>query len=141
LTTAEQHTVAADAPRLDQYLAGLLAGESRSRVQRLIAQGHVWLNDRPARPGTKVRAGDRLSWEVPQSAPSRLEAEPMDLRILYEDEDLVVIDKPASSSTRGRVIRPGRWSMACSVAGRHGRRSVAPSGPVSSTGSTATPRA
>jgi 23S rRNA pseudouridine1911/1915/1917 synthase len=102
LTTAEQHTVAADAPRLDQYLAGLLAGESRSRVQRLIAQGHVWLNDRPARPGTKVRAGDRLSWEVPQPAPSRLEAEPMDLRILYEDEDLVVIDKPA-----GLVVHPG----------------------------------
>jgi 23S rRNA pseudouridine1911/1915/1917 synthase len=102
LTPAEQHTVAADAPRLDQYLTGLLAGESRSRVQRLIAQGHVRLNDRPARPGSRLRAGDRLSWELPHATPSRLQAEPMELRVLYEDEDLVVIDKPA-----GLVVHPG----------------------------------
>jgi 23S rRNA pseudouridine1911/1915/1917 synthase len=102
LTQAEQHTVVADAPRLDQYLAGLLAGESRSQVQRLIAQGHVRLNDGPARPGSRLRAGDRLSWELPAPTPSRLEAEPMDLRVLYEDEDLVVIDKPA-----GLVVHPG----------------------------------
>jgi 23S rRNA pseudouridine1911/1915/1917 synthase len=102
LTPAEQHTVAADAPRLDQYLTGLLAGESRSRVQRLIAQGHVRLNDRPARPGSRLRAGDRLSWELPQATPSRLQAEPMELRVLYEDEYLVVIDKPA-----GLVVHPG----------------------------------
>jgi len=102
LTSAEQHTVAADAPRLDQYLVGLLAGESRSQVQRLITQGHVRLNDRPARPGSRLRAGDRLSWELPQATPSRLQAEPMELRVLYEDEDLVVIDKPA-----GLVVHPG----------------------------------
>jgi len=102
VTEAEQHTVAGDAPRLDQYLAGLLAGESRSQVQRLIAQGHVRLNDRPARPGSRLRVGDQLSWELPAPAPSRLVAEPMDLRILYEDEDLVVIDKPA-----GLVVHPG----------------------------------
>ena len=102
MTSAEQHTVAADAPRLDQYLVGLLAGESRSQVQRLITQGHVRLNDRPARPGSRLRAGDRLSWELPQATPSRLQAEPMELRVLYEDEDLVVIDKPA-----GLVVHPG----------------------------------
>jgi 23S rRNA pseudouridine1911/1915/1917 synthase len=102
LTSAEQHTVAADAPRLDLYLVGLLAGESRSHVQRLITQGHVRLNDRPARPGSRLRAGDRLSWELPQATPSRLQAEPMELRVLYEDEDLIVIDKPA-----GLVVHPG----------------------------------
>jgi 23S rRNA pseudouridine1911/1915/1917 synthase len=102
LSEAEQHTVVADAPRLDQYLAGLLAGESRSQVQRLIAQGHVRLNDGPARPGSRLRAGDRLSWELPAPTPSRLDAEPMDLRVLYEDQDLLVIDKPA-----GLVVHPG----------------------------------
>jgi 23S rRNA pseudouridine1911/1915/1917 synthase len=102
LSQAEQHTVAVDARRLDQYLASLLASESRSHVQRLIAQGHVRLNDRPARPGSRLRAGDQLSWELPAAAPSQLEAEPMDLRILYEDEDLVIIDKSA-----GLVVHPG----------------------------------
>ena len=102
MSEAEQHTVATDAPRLDQYLAGLLIGESRSRVQRLITQGLVRLNDRPARPGSRLRAGDRLSWELPAPTPSRLEAEPMDLRIVYEDDDLAVVDKPA-----GLVVHPG----------------------------------
>ena len=102
MSEAVQHTVATDAPRLDQYLAGLLIGESRSRVQRLITQGLVRLNDRSARPGSRLRAGDRLSWELPAPTPSRLEAEPMDLRIVYEDDDLAVVDKPA-----GLVVHPG----------------------------------
>ena len=102
MSEVAQHTVAADAPRLDQYLAGLLTSQSRSRVQRLIAQGHVRLNGRPARPGSRLHAGDHLSWELPEAVPSRLEAEAMDLRIMYEDEDLVVIDKPA-----GLVVHPG----------------------------------
>jgi 23S rRNA pseudouridine1911/1915/1917 synthase len=102
LTEAQQHTVPVNAPRLDQYLAGLLAGQSRSQVQRLIAEGHVRVNDAPARAGGRLRAGDRLSWELPAPAPTRLEAEAMDLRVLYEDEDLAVIDKPA-----GLVVHPG----------------------------------
>jgi 23S rRNA pseudouridine1911/1915/1917 synthase len=102
VTEAALHTVTTDAPRLDQYLAGLLAGQSRSQVQRLIAQGHVRVNDGPARASDRLRSGDRLSWELPAPAPTRLEAESMDLRVLYEDEDLVVIDKPA-----GLVVHPG----------------------------------
>jgi 23S rRNA pseudouridine1911/1915/1917 synthase len=102
LSEAEHHTVTADAPRLDQYLAGLLAGQSRSQVQRLIVDGHVRLNDGPARGRSRLRAGDRLSWELPATVPTQLDAEPMDLHVLYEDEDLVVIDKPA-----GLVVHPG----------------------------------
>jgi len=102
LTEAEQHTVPTNAPRLDQYLAGLLAGQSRSQVQRLIAEGHVRLNDGPARAASRLRSGDRLSWEVPAAVPTRLQPEAMELRVLYEDEDLVVIDKPA-----GLVVHPG----------------------------------
>jgi len=102
LSEAGHHTVAVDAPRLDQYLAGLLSGQSRSQVHRLIVDGHVHLNDRPARAASRLRAGDRLSWELPATTPTRLEAEPMDLRVIYEDEDLVVIDKPA-----GLVVHPG----------------------------------
>ena len=102
MTPAEQHTVPINAPRLDQYLAGLLAGQSRSQVQRLIAEGHVRLNDGPARAGSRLRSGDRLSWELPAATPTRLQPEAMDLRVLYEDDDLIVIDKPA-----GLVVHPG----------------------------------
>jgi len=95
VSEVEHHTVPVDAPRLDQYLAGLLSGQSRNRVQRLIADGHVRVNDGAARAGLRLRKGDRLSWELPPTTPSRLQAEAMDLRVLYEDDDLVVIDKPA----------------------------------------------
>ncbi len=102
MTPAEQHTVPINAPRLDQYLAGLLAGQSRNQVQRLIAQGHVRLNDAPARASSRLHSGDRLSWELPATVPTELEPEAMELRVLYEDEDLIVIDKPA-----GLVVHPG----------------------------------
>ena len=102
MSEVEQHTVPMDAPRLDQYLVGLLTGQSRNRVQRLIADGHVRVNDATARAGLRLRKGDRLSWELPPTAPTRLQPEAMDLRVLYEDDDLVVIDKPA-----GLVVHPG----------------------------------
>ena len=71
-------------------------------MQRLISEGHVRHNDRAARAGSRLRAGDRLSWEVPEATASRLEGEPMELRVVFEDEDLLVIDKPA-----GLVVHPG----------------------------------
>ena len=102
LKATPDHTVPAGAPRLDQYLASLLPELSRSRIQRLIHEGHVRHNDRPARAGDHLRVGDRLSWEIPAPAPSRIAGEPMDLRVVYEDDDLLVIDKPA-----GLVVHPG----------------------------------
>src|SRR5207248_9518179 len=89
LTPAEQHTVPINAPRLDQYLAGLLAGHSRSQIQRLIADGYVRLNDGPARAGSRLHPGDRLSWELPAATPTRLRPDAMDLRVLSEGEDLI----------------------------------------------------
>ncbi|TMD03970.1 MAG: RluA family pseudouridine synthase [Chloroflexi bacterium] len=94
--------VAAPAARLDQYLTELLPTLSRSQVQRLISEGHVRLNGQSARPGARLHLGDELAWHVPPTAPSALTPQPMDLRVLYEDDDLVVIDKPA-----GLVVHPG----------------------------------
>jgi 23S rRNA pseudouridine1911/1915/1917 synthase len=102
VSPGSSHTVVSDAPRLDVYLAGLLDGLSRSRLQRLINDGQVRVNDQPARPGSRLRRGDQLTWEIPPPRPSALEAEPMDLRVVYEDEDLAVVDKPA-----GLVVHPG----------------------------------
>jgi len=102
LTEASPHLVKAAAPRLDLYLNRLLADLSRTRVQQLIEDGHVQLNEGPARAGSRLRPGDRLTWELPAVVPTRLLPEPMELRVLFEDEDLLVIDKPA-----GLVVHPG----------------------------------
>lgn len=100
--TSGTHTVTGPVPRLDQYLVSLLPDVSRSRVQRLISEGHVRVNGEPSRSGARLHAGDRLSWEIPPTQPSALTAEPMELNVVFEDDDLLVIDKPA-----GLVVHPG----------------------------------
>jgi len=88
--------------RLDLFLAGAIPGESRSHLQRLIREGRVCLGDRAARPNTLLRAGERVSVEVPPPSPATPEPEPIPLVIVYEDADLAVVDKPA-----GMVVHPG----------------------------------
>ena len=100
--TSRTHTVTGPVSRLDQYLVGLLPDVSRSQVQRLIREGHVRVNGAASQSGARLRLGDRLSWEIPATQPSALMAEPMELRVVFEDEDLLVIDKPA-----GLVVHPG----------------------------------
>ena len=85
--------------RLDRFLAGALAHLSRSRVQALIKDGHVWLNRRPAKPSESLRSADVVSWEEPPPADTALVPEAMDLPVLYEDDDLLVVDKPAGLVT------------------------------------------
>ena len=75
---------------------------SRSQLQGLIQSGRVRLNGRPVRASQRVRAGDRVRVEIPEPEPTRLAAEPLPLAIVHEDEDLVVLDKPA-----GLVVHPG----------------------------------
>jgi len=87
----------ADEPgvRLDRYLCERLAELSRSRIQKLIADGLVTVNDQVAKAGLKLNAGDRLKVVLPPAPPSPLTPEAIPLNILYEDDDLLVVDKPA----------------------------------------------
>ncbi len=85
--------------RLDRFLADALAHLSRARVQALIREGHVRLNHRPAKPSESVRPADVVSWEEPPPAETALVPEAMDLPMLYEDDDLLVINKPAGLVT------------------------------------------
>jgi 23S rRNA pseudouridine1911/1915/1917 synthase len=90
--------VAADSAgkRLDQFLAAQLEAVSRARVQEMIAEGKVLLNDAPAKAAMKVRSGDRISiLGEAQRAPLKAIAEDIPLDIVYEDADLAVINKPA----------------------------------------------
>jgi 23S rRNA pseudouridine1911/1915/1917 synthase len=87
----------ADEPgvRLDRYLCGRLAELSRSHIQKLIAEGFVTVNGQAAKAGLRLNAGDRLKVVLPPAPPSPLTPEAMPLNIVYEDDDLLVIDKPA----------------------------------------------
>ncbi|RPJ85107.1 MAG: RluA family pseudouridine synthase [Acidobacteria bacterium] len=87
--------------RLDRFLVTVIVGQSRSQIQRLVREGRVVVAGHQARPNTPVRAGDRIVVEVPARAPSAVEAEPLELPIVYQDSDLVVVDKPA-----GMVVHP-----------------------------------
>jgi 23S rRNA pseudouridine1911/1915/1917 synthase len=75
---------------------------SRSFLQKLIGAGQVQVNDRAAKPSQKVRAGDVVALIVPPPAPLALAPEAIGLDVLYEDDDLVVVNKPA-----GMVVHPG----------------------------------
>lgn len=90
--------------RLDQWLAGRLgAGLSRSRVQALIRQGAVSLDGRPLGEGKrKMMPGERVSVVMPEPEAAEPRGEAIVLDILYEDDELIVIDKPA-----GLVVHPG----------------------------------
>ena len=90
---------AAAGHRLDRFLADALVHLSRSRVQVLIRDGHVRLNQRPAKPAESLRPADVVSWEEPPAKPTALVAEALELPILYEDDDLLVLDKPAGLVT------------------------------------------
>jgi 23S rRNA pseudouridine1911/1915/1917 synthase len=82
--------------RLDQFLATRMQAVSRARVQELIAEGKVLVNDAVAKASLKLRGGERISvLGEAQRPPLRAIAEQIPLDILYEDDDLAVINKPA----------------------------------------------
>nr|WP_205790199.1 RluA family pseudouridine synthase [Microvirga makkahensis] len=90
------------AERLDRVLARLASDLSRSRLQALIREGQVTVDGAPVLdPGRKVSAGARITLQVPPPMPAQPQGEAMDLSIVYEDDDLIVIDKPA-----GLVVHP-----------------------------------
>lgn len=88
--------------RVDAAIAALVPALSRAIVQRLIDDGHVSLNTQPVRKaGQRVREGDAIAVRVPAPEPIELVPEPIPLSILFEDADLIVVDKPA-----GLVVHP-----------------------------------
>lgn len=98
------HVTGADAKgqRLDRILAAALPTISRSRLQALIRGGQVLADGMPvADPGLKLRGGETLVLSVPPAVPADPTGETIPLSIAYEDDDLIVIDKPA-----GLVVHP-----------------------------------
>jgi 23S rRNA pseudouridine1911/1915/1917 synthase len=94
--------VAAAGARLDVYVSQEISALSRARAKELIVNGDVLVDGRTARPAQRVDTGQRITVELPAPAPIGLTPEPMGLEPIYEDEDLLVLDKPA-----GLVVHPG----------------------------------
>ncbi len=87
--------------RLDSYLAEELEGISRSYLQKLIGEGLILVNQKTVKSNYKVKTGDSLLVQIPEAAPVDIQPEPMDLDIVYEDSDLLIVNKPV-----GLVVHP-----------------------------------
>ncbi len=102
--TTHRFTVSPDqaGQRLDLFLVGLLPDQSRSSIQRLIKDGYVQVAEAGVpRANHAVRAGEAVTVHVPAPAPATPQPQALPLEIVYEDSDIVVVDKPA-----GMVVHP-----------------------------------
>ncbi len=92
--------------RLDSFVSEMLEELSRSLVQSLIKDGKILVAGHPVKSSYRIKAGDEIEVAVPQLQAVKLEAQNIDLPIIYQDEDLVVVDKP-----KGMVVHPahGNW--------------------------------
>jgi len=87
--------------RLDKYVCQKLPELSRTQVQKLIGDGYITVNDRVTKAALKLNLGDRVNVVIPPPPPYHPTPEALPLNIIYEDNDLLVIDKPA-----GMTIHP-----------------------------------
>ena len=90
-----------DDERLDAVVASLSEGQSRSYLKNLIKDGSVLLNGKTAKPSTKVRENDKISLVLPEKIIPDILPENIPLDILYEDDDILVVNKP-----KGMVVHP-----------------------------------
>src|SRR6266446_10388486 len=87
--------------RLDRFLASVLPAHSRSQIQRLIKEGLIHVAGRETKANQPVKAGQAISIELPEPVDAAPQPEALPLPILYQDQDLIVVDKPA-----GMVVHP-----------------------------------
>jgi 23S rRNA pseudouridine1911/1915/1917 synthase len=93
--------------RLDVFLVNRERDISRSALQRLIELGRIRINDAVVKPSHKIRPGDKITMDVPKPEPLALKGEAIPLEVLYEDDALLVLNKPS-----GIVVHPapGNWT-------------------------------
>lgn len=97
-----EFTVTMQGERLDKILVAQLPDLSRSQLQSLIAEGKVLVNGQVGKAGVKLKGGEQVSVELPDAGEVAIEPQDIPLTILYEDADIVVIEKPTDL-----VVHPG----------------------------------
>ena len=107
----ESFTVEKGGMRLDHFITEQVPRLSRSRLQALIKDGHILLNGASARTSVTLKTGDTITFDEPPVIPAdATEAEDIPLSVLYEDEDVIVINKPP-----GLVVHPAVGNMTGTV--------------------------
>src|SRR5690242_13801042 len=93
----DRYTIAPElaGSRLDQALPRLQPDLSRSYAQQLIDEGQVLVNGQKAKPSLRLKADDTVEIDIPPPAPVEITPEAIPLSVVYEDADVLVIDKPA----------------------------------------------
>lgn len=93
--------------RLDKYLSGRLGRLSRTALQGYIRDGHVTVNGRTVKPSYIIQTGDSIDMTLPEDKPREIPAEPIPLEVVYEDDDMMALNKQA-----GLIIHParGNWT-------------------------------
>jgi len=94
-------TVSTDAGRIDKYLVNELKNISRSKIQLLIDERNILVNNEPTKSNYKVQAQDQIQISIPEPEPIDVLPEDIPLEIIYEDKDIAVINKP-----QGMVVHP-----------------------------------
>lgn len=87
--------------RIDKYLSTVNEQLSRSYIQKLLKSGLVLVDGKPVKASYQVDEGDVISFDIPEAVEPEIEPEDMDLDILYEDQDVILVNKP-----KGMVVHP-----------------------------------
>lgn len=93
--------VGEDEERLDKWLSGAIPALSRSYIQKCIREGQAFVNGTPCKANYRLRVDDEVSFQIPDAVEPSVEPENIPLSVLYEDEDVLVVDKP-----KGMVVHP-----------------------------------
>jgi 23S rRNA pseudouridine1911/1915/1917 synthase len=101
-TTIFTYPVESESIRLDLFISRQLEGETRTAIQRLIEAGNILVDGHVARPSLKLKGGEEISVDIPPPVEVEPQPESIPLEVLYEDSELIVINKPA-----GMVVHPG----------------------------------
>lgn len=93
--------------RLDAYITNFVENATRNKVQKAIKDGYVWVNGKHEKASYKMLPGDEIYIELPIPPPPEAQAEELELDIVFEDEDLIIVNKKA-----GMVVHPayGNWT-------------------------------
>ena len=117
-TQTEQLRADRGGERLDVFLSRTVSGLSRTRAKSLIAAGSVTVDDQPARASTRLSLGQSVQFTSTGPLLPAISAQPIELDVVFEDEDLVVVNKPA-----GMAVHPGPghadWTLANAVLARY----------------------
>ena len=83
-----------DQIRIDKYITELLPNESRSYIQKLLKDGHILVDNSICKPNYKVKGGETINIDIPEPIEANIEAEDIPLDIIYEDTDVLIVNKP-----------------------------------------------